>query len=110
MLYLLPGVLVGVVIGVQLIGKFSPRELNIAIGLLAISFVIFQFVKAAIFRAEGAFAPNHRMDSLWPRRGGDLDICAWSRAGGELVPHPAADAEGDLRGHHGADLFVDQLD
>ncbi len=61
MLYLLPGVLVGVVIGMGLIDRFSPRELNIAIGLLAISFVIFQFVKAAIFRAEGAFAPNHRI-------------------------------------------------
>lgn len=24
-------------------------------------FVVFQFVKAAIFRAEGAFAPNHRV-------------------------------------------------
>ena len=61
MVYLLPGVVVGVVIGVQLIGRFSPRELNITIGLLAISFVVFQFVKAAIFRAEGAFAPNHRV-------------------------------------------------
>lgn len=61
MVYLLPGVVVGVVIGVQLIGRFSPRELNITIGLLAISFVVFQFAKAAIFRAEGAFAPNHRV-------------------------------------------------
>lgn len=61
MVYLLPGVVVGVVIGVQLFGKFSPRELNITIGLLAISFVVFQFVKAAIFKAEGAFAPNHRI-------------------------------------------------
>lgn len=61
MVYLLPGVVVGVVIGVQLIGRFSSRELNITIGLLAISFVIFQLVKTAIFRAEGAFAPNHRV-------------------------------------------------
>lgn len=57
--YLLPGVVIGVVIGVQLIGRFSARELNIAIGLLAVAFVIFQFVKEIIFRAEGAFAPNH---------------------------------------------------
>jgi len=57
--FLLPGVIVGVVIGVQLIGRFSARELNIAIGILAVSFVIFQFVKERIFKAEGAFAPNH---------------------------------------------------
>jgi uncharacterized protein len=30
--YLLPGVVVGVLAGVQLIGRFSARELNIAIG------------------------------------------------------------------------------
>ena len=61
LLYLLPGVVVGVVAGLGLIGRFSPRQLNIAIGVLAISFVAFQFIKAAIFRAEGAFAPNHRI-------------------------------------------------
>lgn len=59
--YLLPGVLVGVVIGVHLIDRFSPRQLNICIGALAISFVMFQWVKAALFRAEGAFAPNHKI-------------------------------------------------
>lgn len=57
--YLLPGVVVGVVIGVQLIGRFSARELNIAIGALAVAFVLFQLVKEKIFRAEGAFAPNY---------------------------------------------------
>ena len=31
LLYLLPGVVVGVVIGVGLVGRFSPRQLNIAI-------------------------------------------------------------------------------
>ena len=59
--YLLPGVIVGVVIGVQLIGRFSARQLNISIGLLAVLFVVFQFVKERIFRAEGAFAPNHKL-------------------------------------------------
>ncbi len=57
--FLLPGVVVGVVIGVQLIGRFSARELNLAIGVLAVAFVVFQFVKEKIFRAEGVFAPNH---------------------------------------------------
>jgi len=59
--YLLPGVVAGVVIGVQLIGRFSARELNIAIGALAVLFVAFQLVKEKIFRAEGAFSPNHRI-------------------------------------------------
>jgi len=57
--YLLPGVVVGVVIGVQLVGQFSARELNVAIGVLAVLFVLFQFAKEIIFRAEGAFSPNH---------------------------------------------------
>ena len=49
----------GVVIGVQLIGHFSPRQLNLAIGGIAVLFVVFQLAKEKIFRAEGAFAPNH---------------------------------------------------
>jgi uncharacterized membrane protein YfcA len=57
--YLLPGVVVGVLIGVQLIGRFSARELNFAIGLLAILFVLFQLAKEKIFKAEGAFSPGH---------------------------------------------------
>jgi uncharacterized membrane protein YfcA len=57
--FLLPGVLIGVVIGVRLIGRFSARELNLAIGVLAVLFVLFQLTKKIIFRAEGAFAPNH---------------------------------------------------
>jgi hypothetical protein len=58
LLYLLPGVVLGVVLGVQLIGRFSPRQLNVAIGVLAVAFVVFQFVKEVIFRAEGTFTPN----------------------------------------------------
>lgn len=61
LVFLLPGVIVGVVLGTQLIGRFSDRELNIAIGLLAIGFVLFQLVKERVYRAEGAFAPNHRI-------------------------------------------------
>jgi len=57
--YLIPGVVLGVFIGVQLAGRFSPRQMNIAIGVLAVVFVLFQLVKDAIYRAEGAFAPNH---------------------------------------------------
>ena len=57
--YLLPGVAVGVVVGVHFIGRFSPRQLNIAIGSLALLFVLFQTVKEMIFRAEGKLVPNH---------------------------------------------------
>jgi uncharacterized membrane protein YfcA len=57
--YLLPGVVAGVVIGVQLIGRFSPRQLNIAIGLIAVLFVGFHFFKDRLFRAEKVFTPNH---------------------------------------------------
>lgn len=57
--FLLPGVVVGVVIGVQLIGQFSPRQLNLAIGLIAVLFVAFQIIKDRLFRAAPPFVPNH---------------------------------------------------
>jgi uncharacterized protein len=59
--FLLPGVALGVVVGVQLIGLFSTRQFNIVIGVLAVSFVVFQFLKDTIFRVEGTFTPNHRI-------------------------------------------------
>lgn len=57
--YLLPGVICGTIIGLFLLDKFSPRQMNIAIGLICIAFVCFQLAKEQIFRAEGTFAPNH---------------------------------------------------
>ena len=59
--FLLPGVVVGIVLGVQLVNKARPEQLNVAIGSIAVAFVLFQLVKEKIFRAEGAFAPNHRV-------------------------------------------------
>ena len=59
LVYLLPGVVIGVVIGVQLIGRFSPQQLQFCIGVLAVLFVGFQLVKEKIFQAEGAFSPSH---------------------------------------------------
>ena len=59
--FVLPGVIAGIVLGVQRIDRFTPRELNIAIGCIAVGFVLFQLVKDKIFRAEGAFAPNHQV-------------------------------------------------
>ncbi len=57
--YLLPGVVLGVIAGISFVGRFSPRQLNVAIGVIAVSFVVFQLAREAIFRMEGAFKPNH---------------------------------------------------
>ncbi len=59
--FLLPGAVVGIIIGVHFIGQFSPRQLNIAIGIIAVTFVLFHLLREIIFRAEGAFAPNHQV-------------------------------------------------
>jgi uncharacterized membrane protein YfcA len=59
--YLLPGVVIGVLVGVQLIGRFDKRQLNLVIGLLAVLFVGFQVVKTAVFRAEGRLRPSHAL-------------------------------------------------
>jgi len=58
--FLLPGAAVGIIVGVHFIGLFSPRQLNVAIGVIAVTFVLFQLFREFIFRAEGAFAPNHK--------------------------------------------------
>jgi hypothetical protein len=57
--YLLPGVVVGVTAGISVVGRFSPRQLNIAIGVIAVLFVLFQVTRERIFRMEGSFQPNH---------------------------------------------------
>ena len=59
--FLLPGAVVGIIIGVHFIGQFSPRQLNIAIGIIAVTFVLFTLFRETILRAEGAFAPNHKV-------------------------------------------------
>jgi len=59
--FLLPGVVVGTVVGLTLMDRFSPRQMNITIGAICIAFVAFQFVKEQIFKAEGVFAPNHQI-------------------------------------------------
>jgi len=57
--YLLPGVVVGVIAGISFVGRFSPRQLNIVIGIIAVTFVVFQLTREVIFRMEGSFKPNH---------------------------------------------------
>lgn len=58
---LLPGVVVGVIVGVQLIGWFSTRQFNIVIGTLAVVFVAFQLGKEFILPEEGAFVPGYKL-------------------------------------------------
>lgn len=55
---LLPGVIAGVGLGSQLFNLLSPRGLNLCIGVIAVVFVLFQFVKEWVFRAEGTFSPT----------------------------------------------------
>jgi uncharacterized membrane protein YfcA len=62
---LLPGIVAGVLIGSQLIGRFPPRQLNMVIGLLAVGFVVFQFVKEAILKLEGTLKPGFGNGSLF---------------------------------------------
>jgi hypothetical protein len=59
--YLLPGVVAGVLVGVQLIGRFSARELNVAIGVIAVAFVGFQLAKDFVLRAGRVFTPGHAL-------------------------------------------------
>lgn len=57
--FLLPGVVLGTIVGLFLIDRFSPHQMNVAIGAICLGFVLFQVCKERIFRAEGTFAPNH---------------------------------------------------
>lgn len=63
--YLLPGVVIGVLVGVQLIGRFDKRQLNIAIGTLAVLFVLFQLVKTTLLRLEGDLRPNFKVGAAF---------------------------------------------
>lgn len=56
--FILPGAVLGVLLGVQLINRFNTRQLNVTIGAMAVFFVAFQFVKSALLRIEGSFRPN----------------------------------------------------
>jgi len=53
--YLLPGVLLGVLTGVQVMGRLEPRHFSLIIGILAVSFVVFQVVKERVFKNKTLF-------------------------------------------------------
>ena len=57
--YLLPGVLLGVLVGVQVMGRIEPSHFNLIIGILAVSFVVFQVVKEKVFKNETPFKPGY---------------------------------------------------
>lgn len=59
--YLLPGVTVGVLIGAPLVGQFSPQQLNVAIGILAVSFVIWALIRDQVLEHTRPFVPGHTL-------------------------------------------------
>ncbi len=57
--YLLPGVVLGVIAGIQLMDRMEPRHFSLIIGVLAVSFVVFQLVKEKVFKNETPFVPGY---------------------------------------------------
>ncbi len=57
---LLPGVVIGVIVGVCLLNQFSPRQLNFIIGLIAVCFVLFHLTKEKLLRFPDRFIPTRR--------------------------------------------------
>jgi uncharacterized membrane protein YfcA len=55
---LLPGVVVGVAVGAMLVGRFTPRQLNFCIGVIAILFVLFQLARKQFALLEGRLHPT----------------------------------------------------
>jgi len=55
---LLPGVVIGVTAGALLIGRFTPRQLNFCIGLIAIAFVLFQLARKKFAVLGGRLNPT----------------------------------------------------
>ena len=55
---LLPGVVVGVAVGAMLIDRFTPRQLNFCIGIIAIAFVVFQGARKKFDVLAGRLHPT----------------------------------------------------
>ena len=56
---LLPGVVLGVIVGIQLMDRIEPSHFSLIIGVLAVSFVVFQLVKEKVFKNETPFVPGY---------------------------------------------------
>jgi len=110
--FLLPGTVVGVVIGVQLVGQFSPRQLN---------------NRHRTDRSAVRSVPVHQGAHLSGRKGCSpritrvglpcgvgmgitLDLRPRRWAGGGDVPDAAAPAQGNLRGHERPAFHLRELD
>lgn len=57
--FLLPGILLGIIVGVHLFGRFTADHLNFIIGLLAIAFAAFQIAREVIAKYAKAFTPSY---------------------------------------------------
>lgn len=57
--YLLPGVVLGVFVGIQLMDRMEPSHFSLIIGVLAVSFVVFQLVREKVFKNETPFVPGY---------------------------------------------------
>jgi len=63
--FLLPGILLGIILGVRLFGRFTASHLNFIIGLIAIWFVIFQWLKNFLNRKSEVYKPNYKNGTIY---------------------------------------------
>jgi uncharacterized membrane protein YfcA len=105
--WLLPGVVVGVCIGVLLIGRFTPRQLISASASLPCSLSPSNSSATAFLPGRAASSPRRRSPALRHCGRRDLLLRPWRRAGGGHVPGGAAAAQRGFCGHECASVYVD---
>ena len=57
MKYLLPGVVLGVITGAQLMDQMELKHFNVVVGALVVGFVVSQVVKEKIFKSKNRSSP-----------------------------------------------------
>ncbi|MFL2908070.1 MAG: sulfite exporter TauE/SafE family protein [Limisphaerales bacterium] len=106
--YLLPGVILGVIAGIQLMDRMEPRHFSLIIGVLAVSFVVFQLVKEKVFKNETPFVPGYGTGSAAGiGAGSDQYVCSRSRPDDQYLHDPSAVIQGGICLHPCSDLYVD---